>query len=150
MKKNLVLLFSFLLFLLVGCGNESELEGTKIGMTSHDPTSNEEEINNKDFKFTSNMLVFDFTSSDEVTLMNKGNEYSGKYTLEDNTLTVNLEDKGNTLRLVFSDFQETPDKYYSYTAKIKTGELDTSDEISQLSNITNNISVGAPYIFLEE
>ena len=35
------MLLSFLLFVLVGCGNESELEGKKIGKTTPDPTSTE-------------------------------------------------------------------------------------------------------------
>lgn len=151
MKKNLIMLLSVLIFGLVGCSNnETGLEGKTLGISSFDPTVTEEEKENADIKFTPNMLVFDFTSADEVTLMQSGNEYSGDYTLEESNLSVNLEDDGATLRLDFVEFEETPDEYYSYTGKIENGELDDSDGSSQLSNIVDDFGMGETYMFLEE
>lgn len=92
MNKNLMILLSFVLFVLAGCSGESELEGKSLGMTSFDPTVSEEEKEGADIEFTSTMPVLDFTSADEVTLMQNGNEYSGDYTLEENNLSVNLKD----------------------------------------------------------
>lgn len=150
MKKNLMILLSFAFFVLAGCSGESELEGKSLGMTSFDPTVSEEEQEGADVEFTSTMPVFDFTSADEVTLMQGGNEYSGDYTLEESNLSVNLEDDGATLRLDFVEFEETPEEYYSYTGKIENGELDDSDGSSQLSNIVDDFGMGETYIFLEE
>lgn len=145
-----MILLSFVLFVLAGCSGESELEGKTLGMTSFDPTISEEEKEDEEVKFSSSMLVFEFTSVDEVKLTNNGNEYFGDYTLEDSNLTVNLEDEEATLRLDFVEFEETPDEYYSYTGKIENGELDDSDGSSQLSNIVNDFGMGETYIFLEE
>lgn len=150
MKRNLIMLLSFLLFVLVGCGNESELEGKKIGMTTPDPTSTEEEAENKDIKLTSSMLVFDFDSADEVTLKHNENEYSGSYTLEDTNLSISLDDEDTTLNLDISEFEETPDEYYSYTGKITDIAFEEENGSSQLANISNNLSANETYIFVEE
>lgn len=149
--RIMTIVLGVMLFIVTGCSNnETGLEGKELGISSNDPTISEEEKENSEINFSSNMLVFDFISSDEVTLLNLGNEYTGSYSLDGENLTVNLEDGESNLRLDFVEFKETPDEYYSYSGVIDDGELSEGDETSQLSNIYNNISMGETYIFLEE
>lgn len=151
MKKILMTLFGLTLLILTGCsGEESELEGKSLGLSSQDPTVSKEEAAAEEIKFSSNMMVFDFKSADDVTLTHNGNEYPGKYTLEDNDLTVEVEDGDSSLKIFFTDFEETPDEYYSYTLSGESAELDDSEGTSQLININNQLSSNMPYIFLEE
>lgn len=149
--RIMTIVLGVMLFIVTGCSNnETGLEGKELGISSNDPTISKEEKENSEINFSSNMLVFDFISSDEVTLLNLGNEYTGSYSLDGENLTVNLEDGESNLRLDFVEFKETPDEYYSYSGVIDDGELSEGDETSQLSNIYNNISMGETYIFLEE
>ena len=96
------------------------------------------------------MLVFDFESADEVTLEHNENDYSGSYTLEDTNLSISLDDEETTLNLDISEFEETPDEYYSYTGKITNIEFEEDSGNSQLANISNNLSADETYIFVEE
>lgn len=151
MNKILLAVLGSALFLLAGCsGEESELEGKSLGLTSHDPTVFKEEAENANTKFSSNMLVFDFESADEVTLTHNGNEYPGTYTLENTDLTVEVEDENSSLAIYFTEFEETPNEYYSYTVTAEKSELDDSEGTAQLIHVNNNLSRNMPYIFVEE
>ncbi len=149
--KIITIVLGVMLFIVTGCSNnETGLEGKELGISSNDPTISEEEKENAEINFSSNMLVLEFSSADEVTLLNLGNEYTGSYSLDGESLTVKLEDEGTNLRLDFVEFKETPDEYYSYSGVIDDGELHVGDETSQLSNSYQNISMEETYVFLEE
>lgn len=69
MNKILLTALIFALIVLAGCsGEETGLEGKSLGLSSLDPTVSKEEAESADIKFSSSMLIFDFESSDEVTL----------------------------------------------------------------------------------
>ncbi len=152
MNKICLTILGLALVILGGCsgGEETGLEGKSLGLSSQDPTVSKEEAESADIKFSSNMTVFDFESSDEVTLTHNGNEFPGTYTLEDTDLTVEVEDGDSSLKIFFTEFEETPDEYYSYTAAVENSELDDSEGTTQLINVNNNLSSNMPYIFLEE
>lgn len=152
MNKILLTVLGLVLVLSAGCssGEDTGLEGKSLGLSSHDPTVSKEEAESADIKFSSNMLVFDFESSDEVTLTHNGNEFPGTYTLENTDLTVEVKDGDSSLKIFFTDFEETPDEYYSYTVAVEKSELDDNEGTTQLININNNLSPSKTYIFLEE
>lgn len=153
MNKILLTVLGLVLFVLAGCsGEESQLEGKSLGLATHDPTVSKEEAENADIKFSSSMLVFDFESADDVTLTHNGSEYPGTYTLEDTDLTVEFEDGDSSLKISFTDFEETPDEYYSYTGTVaaEKSELDDSEGTTQLILVHQHFSSFMTYIFLEE
>lgn len=151
MKRSLTLVLSSLLFVLVGCNNDSELEGKEVGMASFNPTISAEEMEDTDFNFSSNMLVFAFESSEEVTLKHNGNSYSGDYLFEDGNLSITLEDDSTSLEIDFIEFEESSEESISYTGKIESSELtEDGDGVSQLTNINNNLSFDETYMFIEE
>lgn len=152
MNKLFLTVLGLALVILAGCnsGEETGLEGKSLGLYTHDPTVSKEEAESADIKFSSNMPVFDFESSDEVTLTHNGNEFPGTYTLEDADLNIEVEDGDSSLKILFTEFEETPDEYYSYTGAAESSELDDSEGTTQLININNNLSSNMPYIFLEE
>lgn len=151
MNKILLIVLGLALFVLAGCsdGEETGLEGKSLGLSSPDPTISKEEAESADIKFSSSMLVFNFESSDDVTLTHNGNEYPGTYTLEDTNLTVDVKDGDSSLKIFFNEFEETPDEYYSYTTTIEKSELDDKEGTTQLINVNNNLG-SMPYILLEE
>ena len=152
MNKICLTILGLALVILGGCsgGEETGLEGKSLGLSSHDPTVLKEEAESADIKFSSSMLIFDFESSDDVTMTHNGNEFPGTYTLEDTDLNIEVEDGDSSLKILFTDFEETPDEYYSYTVAIEKSELDDSEGTTQLINVNNNLSSNMPYIFLEE
>lgn len=152
MNKILLTVLGLALVVLAGCssGEETGLEGKSLGLSSPDPTVSKEEAESADIKFSSSDLVFNFESSDEVTLTQNGNSYPGTYTLEDTDLTVEVEDGDSSLKIFFTDFEETPDEYYSYTVAVEKSELNDSEGTTQLINVNNNLSSNMPYIFVEE
>lgn len=153
MNKILLTVLGLVLVLSAGCssGEDTGLEGTSLGLSSHDPTVSKEEAESADIKFSSNMPVFDFESSDELTLTHNGNEFPGTYTLKDTDLTVEVEDGDSSLKIFFTDFEETPDEYYSYTGTVAAEKTELSDQDSaQLTLAHQNFESFTPYIFLEE
>ena len=152
MNKICLTILGLALVILGGCsgGEETGLEGKSLGLSSHDPTVSKEEAESADIKFSSSMLIFDFESSDDVTMTHNGNEFPGTYTLEDTDLNIEVEDGDSSLKILFTEFEETPDEYYSYTAAVENSELDDSEGTTQLINVNNNLSSNMPYIFLEE
>lgn len=151
MRISLFVLIGVLSFILAGCNNETGLEGKELGMASFDPTVSSEEQEETEFTFSSNMLVFDFESADTVTLKHNGSTYSGDYSLEDNNLSITLEDEDASLNLEIIEFEETPDEFYSYTGQIEQSELsEDSEGTSQLININNNFSSNETFMFVEE
>ena len=97
------------------------------------------------------MLVFDFESADDVTLTHNGNEFPGTYTLEDTDLTVEVEDGNSSLKILFEDFEETPDEYYSYTGTVAAEKSELNDKGStQLTLVHQNFASFMTYLFLEE
>lgn len=70
--------------------------------------------------------------------------------MEDTDLTVEVEDGDSSLKISFTDVEETPDEYYSYTVAVEKSELNDSEGTTQLININNNLSPSMPYIFVEE
>ena len=152
MNKICLTILGLALVILGGCsgGEETGLEGKSLGLSSHDPTVSKEEAESADIKFSSSMLIFDFESSDDVTMTHNGNEFPGTYTLEDTDLNIEVEDGDSSLKILFTDFEETPDEYYSYAVAIEKSELDDSEGTTQLINVNNNLSSNMPYIFLEE
>lgn len=152
MNKLFLTVLGLALVILAGCGNgeKTGLEGKSLGLSSQDPTVSKKEAESADIKFSSSMMVFDFESADEVTLTQNGNSYPGTYTLEDTDLNIEVEDGDSSLKILFTEFEETPGEYYSYTGAIESSELDDSEDTTQLININNNLSSNMPYIFLEE
>lgn len=153
MNKILLTVLVFVLFVLAGCSSseESELEGKSLGLSTHDPTVSKEEPASADIKFSSIMLVFDFESADDVTLTHNGNEFPGTYTLEDTDLTVEVEDGDSSLKILFEDFEETPDEYYSYTGTVAAEKSELNDKGStQLTLVHQNFASFMTYLFLEE
>ena len=153
MNKILFTVLGFALFILAGCSSseESELEGKSLGLSTHDPTVSKEEAESADINFSSSMLVFDFESADDVTLTHNGNEYPGTYTLEDTDLTVEVEDGDSSLKIFFSEFEEAPDEYYSYTGTVAAEKSELNDKGStQLTLVHQNFASFMTYLFLEE
>lgn len=153
MNKILLTVLGLVLVLSAGCssGEDTGLEGKSLGLSSHDPTVSKEEAESADIKFSSNMPVFDFESSDEVTLTHNGNEFPGTYTLEDADLNIEVEDGDSSLKILFTEFEETPDEYYSYTGTVAAEKSELSDQDStQLTLAHQNFESFMPYIFLEE
>ena len=153
MNKICLTILGLALVILAGCssGEKTGLEGKSLGLSSQDPTVSKEEAESADIKFSSNMTVFDFESSDEVTLTHNGNEFPGTYTLEDTDLNIEVEDGDSSLKILFTDFEGTPDEYYSYTGTVAAEESELSDQDStQLTLAHQNFESFMTYIFLEE
>ena len=153
MNKLFLTVLGLALVILTGCnsGEETGLEGKSLGLYTHDPTVSKEEAESADIKFSSNILVFDFESLDEVTLTHNGNEFPGTYTLEDADLNIEVEDGDSSLKILFTEFEETPGEYYSYTGTVAAEKSELSDQDStQLTLAHQNVESFMPYIFLEE
>lgn len=153
MNKFYLTILSLALVILAGCSSieKTGLEGKSLGLSSHDPTVSKEDAESADIKFPSSMLVFDFESSDEVTLTHNGNEFPGTYNLEDTDLNIEVEDGDSSLKILFTEFEETPDEYYSYTGNVAAEKSKLSNQDStQLTLASQNFGSFMPYIFLEE
>ncbi|CAD2071099.1 hypothetical protein JEOAER750_00156 [Jeotgalicoccus aerolatus] len=152
MKKSLVMMISILLLTLTGCagGSESELEGKTLGLSMYNPTVSKEEAEAAEFKFSSNTPVFDFESSKDVTFSLNGSTYTGEYTLEDEHLSITVEDGDASMSIDFDEFKASEEEYASYSGTVSDGELDEGDETTQLTNAYRNFGLDEHYLFLEE
>ena len=145
MKKSLVMMISILLLTLTGCagGSESELEGKTLGLSMYNPTVSKEEAEAAEFKF-------DFESSKDVTFSLNGSTYTGEYTLEDEHLSITVEDGDASMSIDFDEFKASEEEYASYSGTVSDGELDEGDETTQLTNAYRNFGLDEHYLFLEE
>ena len=151
MNKILLTILSVVLLAVAGCGGEeSELDGKTLGLTLPNPTVSEEDAENKEVKFTSNTPVLDFESAGDVTLTFNGATYPGEYSLEESNLSITVEDGDASMTIDFTEFEESDDEYFSYSGTVSDGELNESDETSQLRNVYKNFGLGEHYLFLEE
>lgn len=151
MNKILLTVLSVILLALAGCDSEeSELKGKTLGLSLHNPTVSKEEAENAEIKFTSNTPVLDFESANDVTLTLNGNTYSGEYSLEENNLSITVEDGDASMTIDFTEFEESEDEYFSYSGTVSEGELNEGDETTQLTNVYKNFGLGEYYLFLEE
>lgn len=150
--KNLMMLISFVLLILVGCNNdESELTGKKLGLANYDPTITDEEKEDKEVGFDSHMPVFNFKTEDDVVLEHLGNEYPGHYMLEDGVLDIEVNDGGISLAMSFAQFEKEAADYYSYSGETENVKLDEDGETSQLKNVFESyMGLNEHYIFVEE
>ncbi|MBF0754437.1 hypothetical protein E4T89_09120 [Jeotgalicoccus nanhaiensis] len=151
MNKILLTVLSVVLLAVAGCGGEeSELDDKTLGLTSPNPTVSEEDAENKEVKFTSNTPVLDFESAGDVTLTFNGATYPGEYSLEENNLSITVEDGDASMIIDFTEFEESDDEYFLYSGTVSDGELNEGDETSQLTNVYKNFGLGEHYLFLEE
>lgn len=151
MNKILLTVLSVILLAVAGCDSEeSELNGKTLGLSLHNPTVSKEEAENAEIKFTSNTPVLDFESANDVTLTLNGNTYSGEYSLEENNLSITVEDGDASMTIDFTEFEESEDEYFSYSGTVSEGELNEGDETTQLTNVYKNFGLGEYYLFLEE
>lgn len=151
MNKILLTVLSVILLAVAGCDSEeSELKGKTLSLSLHNPTVSKEEAENAEIKFTSNTPVLDFESANDVTLTLNGNTYSGEYSLEENNLSITVEDGDASMTIDFTEFEESEDEYFSYSGTVSEGELNEGDETTQLTNVYKNFGLGEYYLFLEE
>ncbi|WP_342387481.1 hypothetical protein [Salinicoccus bachuensis] len=138
MKKMFFTLLVLSLSILGACSDTSnELEGEVFRVFSWTPDISPGDISSDNFNPSSG-LGFDFKSSDKVEVRSGGETFAGNYSLENNTLSVDLKDENNeeSLALEFSDFTQHEQNEKLYTGTISKLDIKTDGHHRVGSNLS--------------
>ncbi|MCG7333156.1 hypothetical protein [Salinicoccus roseus] len=127
MKKAFVTLFVFSALVLGACSDTSnELEGEVFSVFSWTPDIAPGDIASDNLN-PSSSLEFDFKSSDTVEVTSQGKTFEGDYSLENDTLSLDLknEDGEESLAMEFRDFTPHEQNEKLYTGTISKLDIKT-------------------------
>ncbi|GAB3071367.1 hypothetical protein ACFOU0_08240 [Salinicoccus sesuvii] len=140
MKIKLLSLLVIFMIILGGCSNNSsELEGQNFKVFSWSPDISPEDVATDNFNLYS-ALELEFKSSDNVEVKSGAELFKGKYTFENNILSMQLESETNEEALVLSisDVTEHDQNENLYTGTISELKIETG----QYNSIGNNFFLG--------
>ena len=144
MKKVFVTLFVFSALILGACSDTSnELEGEVFSIFSWTPVISPEDIASDNFN-PSSSLEFDFKSSDTVEVTSQGKTFEGDYSLENDTLSLDLknEDDEESLAMEFRDFTRHEQNEKLYTGTISKLDIKTDGHHRVGSNFSSGEYLG--------
>lgn len=146
MKKRISFLLLLFGLLLSACNNDDEFSG-KTFKVAYTPVLQEEIDNPSNYK---SIMTLNFSDDNVVTNTIGGEE--GEYKLDDDVLVVNFKNENEKLEIKFIDFQESDKDFSAYSTSIGDAKLqiDDSDQISRLNNLSSLITKDMPIEFIEK
>lgn len=145
MKKILSSLFLLFIMLAAGCSSDDELSGRTFDL-AYPPGPVSEDDGMEDHNVFMTLSFYD-----GKVVREDGNEVEGKYTLNDETLSILFEHDEETLNVEFDEFNESDKTFSAYNAIVSNAALDKSEgELSHLMTLGNEFSMQFPVEFIEK